>query len=330
MNAKGRRSQGLLLGTLMLAVGVTVGICVWVLKADPKAGMSDAIKTGGLAGAAIVALYGLWLNDRRRRVEESRQFVEEERLRGDSHRISDERFARAIEMLGHEADQVRTGAMHVLVDLARNHSRYAQTVVDVLCAYLRRPFHHRSYTSVAHDPDRNDFANPEPGELTDAQSAEDRERQVRLTAHRMLKELLPAAGTAQTYNLDLTGAALEYLDIEGREIGTLLARRATFYGITRAAEVRFQGMALFTGAVFRGRLDLRKARFTGVSLQEVRLDEHANLAGSTFHAFADLRWQEPVDVRFDDVIISADVRLRTHSGTTIELPNTAPYSTIAE
>ncbi|WP_139190741.1 pentapeptide repeat-containing protein [Actinokineospora iranica] len=314
---KGRRSQALaLLGTLVVAIGVTAGIALWVLRADARAGMSEAVKTGGLAGAAVVALYGVWLNDRRRRVEEDRQHVEEERLRADGARISHERFGRAIELLGNDADQVRVGAMHALVGLARSTPEYTQTVIDVLCAYLRRPYFHSAYENEAHDPDRNDYAQPLLRRLTEDEAADDREHQVRLTAHRMLKELLPPVGAERTYDLDLTGASLEYFNLEDRAVGTVLARRATFYGITRLAGAEFTGNALFTGAVFRGRVDMRRTRFTGgLSLREVRFSEHANLSDTAVANFADLRWIEPAEVRMDGAAFDGVVRLNEQAET---------------
>lgn len=62
--------------------------------------------------------------------------------------------ARSVELLGNEADQVRGGALHALVWLADSTPRYKQTVLDVLCAYLRRPFTHPSYTRRADDLNR--------------------------------------------------------------------------------------------------------------------------------------------------------------------------------
>jgi hypothetical protein len=58
----------------VLLIAVTGG-----LLTDPASSRSDALKTGGLAGGAVVALYALWLNDRRRRVEEGRQKIEKQR-----------------------------------------------------------------------------------------------------------------------------------------------------------------------------------------------------------------------------------------------------------
>jgi hypothetical protein len=129
------RGRGLLVASVLAAVVVTVATAAVLLLVDPKQPKAEAVKTGGLAGGAIVALYALWLNDRRRRVEEARHELE-------SEKVADERFARAVELLGNEADQVRVGAMHVLAGLARTTPRYKQTVLSVLCSYLRRPFEH--------------------------------------------------------------------------------------------------------------------------------------------------------------------------------------------
>ncbi len=136
-----------LLWTLIASVALLCGVGGWLLT-DPATSRSDALKTGGLAGGAVVALYALWLNDRRRRVEEARQVIEQQRHDVDRERISDERFAKSVELLGHEADQVRVGALHALAGLARTRPEYRQTVLDVLCSYLRRPFTHGRYSGL--------------------------------------------------------------------------------------------------------------------------------------------------------------------------------------
>lgn len=179
------------------------------------------------------------------------------------------------------------------------------------------PFFHHAYAREDHDYDRNDFADPVRGCLTEEEAADDRERQVRLTAQRVLLDLLPAAGTdGPRYDLDLTGASLEFLDLERRRLGGLLARRATFHGITRMCGAEFAGRAMFTGAVFRGRLELGDVRFrAGVSLQEARLDGPVDLTGSNVDDFADLRWQEPADVNLAGTVADEGVRLRLLPGT---------------
>ncbi len=141
------RGRILLIGSMIAAIVVAVLTTVALLLVEPELSKAEAIKTGGLAGGAVVALYALWLNDRRRRTDEARHELE-------SDKAADERFARSVELLGNEADQVRVGALHALAWLADSSPRYKQTVLDVLGAYLRRPFTHPSYTRRADDPDQ--------------------------------------------------------------------------------------------------------------------------------------------------------------------------------
>jgi hypothetical protein len=87
---------------VLIAIAITVLTTVVLLLVEPGLSKAEAIKTGGLAGGAVVALYALWLNDRRRRTDEARHELE-------SDKAADERFARSVELLGNEADQVRVG-----------------------------------------------------------------------------------------------------------------------------------------------------------------------------------------------------------------------------
>jgi hypothetical protein len=62
------RGRVLLAGSLLAAIVVAVLTTVVLLLVEPELSKAEAIKTGG----AIVALYALWLNDRRRRTDEAR------------------------------------------------------------------------------------------------------------------------------------------------------------------------------------------------------------------------------------------------------------------
>jgi hypothetical protein len=277
------RGRILLVGSLLAAIVVAVLTTVALLLVEPKLSKAEAIKTGGLAGGAVVALYALWLNDRRRRTDEARHELE-------SDKAADERFARSVELLGNEADQVRVGALHALAWLADSSPRYKQTVLDVLGAYLRRPFTHPSYTRRADDPDQV---------ITDDSSdslEDDRERQVRLTAQRLITDLLPWGQNpdGRAYHLDLTGASLEYFRLEGRRIGRLTARRTRFYGITRLSELHASKPALFTSAMFLGRVDLQEAQFEGgISFQETTFNAEVAFRGASVSTFIDLNTTAP-------------------------------------
>ena len=167
---KHHREKNLLLSTILASLGTFLLVGGGLLVLDPGAPKNEAIKTGGLAGGAIVALYALWLNDRRRKVEEARQELDRDRAEHDRSRVADERFARAVELLGHETAQVRVGAMHALGGLAKSRTEYTQTVLDILCAYLRRP--------LRTDDD-------------DSTRSDEIELEVRLTSQRLIEDLLP-------------------------------------------------------------------------------------------------------------------------------------------
>ncbi|MGH3803435.1 MAG: hypothetical protein ACRDTD_25560 [Pseudonocardiaceae bacterium] len=65
-----------LVATVLVAVVLFGAVTALLVSLDPTTSGSEAIRTGGLVSAAVVALYALWLNDRRRRVEESRHELE--------------------------------------------------------------------------------------------------------------------------------------------------------------------------------------------------------------------------------------------------------------
>ncbi|NIH86461.1 pentapeptide repeat-containing protein [Amycolatopsis granulosa] len=328
--------RGPLLVTILTAVALLAGVSGWLLT-DPATSRADALRTGGLASGAVVALYALWLNDRRRRVEERRQETERERhelelLRAerDRERVTDERFAKSVELLGSDADQVRVGAMHALAGLARGNPGYTQTVLDVLCSYLRRPFPHPAY-----------------GDDTDEAEA-NREHQVRLTAKRLIRHLLPHVSTpdAPVYDLDLTGARVTRLNLSERVVGQVLLEHAELQHVTQLMGTRFRRRAYFTGvrpgdgmyltgaefddtavlsemvsahdvvfdgARFRAGLSLAGAQVAGrLSLRDAVVDGGLYLSGARFTGDADLRFaREPgtVDFAGAEVDQAREVRL---------------------
>ncbi len=285
-----------LLWTFVLAVVLLTAVSGWLL-ADPQTTRTDALRTGGVAAGSVIALYALWLNDRRRQVEEHRQETERERFElallqdeRDRERVSDERFAKAVELLGGEADQVRVGALHVLAGLARSRPEYAQTVLDVLCAYLRRPWRG---VDVG-------FGRASVGE--DAQH----ERQVRLTAQRLVIELLPTTGApGPSFDLDLTGAWLEDFAPAGSKLGKLALRSATLCGETDFSGCEFTGFASFSGVGFEGAEVAR--RFL---CRQAVFAEGASFAGARFGSPADFRGTAATGpVTFEDAEFTGDADL---------------------
>lgn len=250
--------------TLSSSIVVLVGVTAWLLM-DRATSRGDALKTGALAGGAVAALYGLWLNDRRRRTEEDRHEIERSR-------ISDERFAKSIELLGNDADQVRIGAMHSLAGLARTRPEYRQTVLDVLCAYLRRPFEHPSF-----DPDLD-------WEDKEKRAAAERERLVRRAAERLIRDILPHAGTTgPTLSLNLSDARLDKLGLLGRRIGWFGADRCEVLSYLDLTDAQLSGKFLLENATIRGRFEVTRASFERkVSLDGLVVEAPVDLSVATF------------------------------------------------
>jgi hypothetical protein len=234
-------------GVITLAFGT---FClVSGLSLDGSSTGSDALRTGGLAGLAVAALYWLWLYERGRPTDKLPEQSmsdrwDQQRLDAEHARAADERFARALELIGHEADQVRVGALHALAALARTNPAYGQTTLDILCAYLRRPFDHAGYQ------ERRSGRGAEQRDGAWHDVPADRERQVRLTAQRLIVDLLPATSEpdAPEYHLDLTGAALEYFDLSHKKVGTFTARSAHFYEAVSFEGATFHGPMWLTWA----------------------------------------------------------------------------------
>jgi uncharacterized protein YjbI with pentapeptide repeats len=286
-----------LVATILVAFGALAAVSGWLL---PESTRAEALRTGGLAAGSVVALYALWLNDRRRHVDEERQALEHERQALDSaraehdrERAADERFLRAVELLGSEADQVRVGALHAMAGLARTRPSYTQDVLDVICSYLRRPFDHPQYAGSSKTVD-----------LAEA----DRWRVVRLTAQRLLADLLPKVGQpdAPTYDLDLTGATLEYCDLSYRVIGELRARALKLYQSNSFHHCEIRGSAWFTESQSWGRLYLHDMKFHERSwFSHVHAHDIVDFGKTVFHGdtkFANGEYHGPVsfkDAEFD-------------------------------
>ncbi|CAM3438099.1 pentapeptide repeat-containing protein [Kibdelosporangium persicum] len=351
-----------LTGTIIGAVGLLTAVTGWVML-DGGSTLAEALRTGGLAAAAVVALYALWLNDRRRKIDEERQDIERrrhdlesqrhtieqarqqmesQRMQHDRERSTDERFARAIELLGNDADQVRVGALHALAGLARSRAEYTQTVLDVLCAYLRRPFDHAHYARLRGDEDVQ--------ESVDA----DRERQVRLTAQRLIGELLPEVGDgrAPMYDLDLTGATLEYFDISERVVGQITARSVNLYEANAFGNMEIFGDAWFTSAhswgkfIASGTTFHKRAWFSNfeadqlVDLKQSKFDGVAKLAQATFEGKVVLRgtrFAQPIDLNHSsfrgglDMSAAATTTADTYGMTvSLEMKNELPQGWIID
>ncbi|MEU6127933.1 pentapeptide repeat-containing protein [Saccharopolyspora sp. NPDC047091] len=242
------------IGLVLLGLISITALWALVSNTGPEAGTRlDAIRTAfsivlGGGGAA-----GLLLTARKQR---STELDIEIKSHDSTEARVTELYGRAADQLGSDKAPVRLAGIFALERLGQNNPEHRQTIVDLLCAYLRMP----AAASGADD------AGPAL------------EQQVRDTAQSVLAaHLRTDADTAELFwpdiRLNLAGAVLSTFRFTRCRV-----RQATFAG------ARFDGPGVFRGAVFEQQADFRSARFTGIAdFRRVTFDgEGANFRGALF------------------------------------------------
>jgi hypothetical protein len=196
-------------------------------------------------------------------------------------------FTMAVEQLGSDKAQVRFGGLNALERLAQDNPAHRQTIVDVICSYLRMPF---SPTAPASKPTlevAEVLEEPGTESATETDGIGDtweQEKQVRLTAQRILTRHLrddraedqrftdsPDPRFWHNIRLDLTGAALIDFNLVDAVITDASFRRSAFSGDASFSGATFSGNAQFGGATFgrdasfSGAIFSRDARFSGAA-----------------------------------------------------------------
>jgi hypothetical protein len=189
-----------------------------------------------------------------------------------------ELYAKAVEQLGSDQALVRSGGMYALERLAQDNPAHRQAIVNVICAYLRMPF---SPTAPAGNPEPEAAeGRKEPGIDSETETGIggiwQQERQVRLTAQRILSEHLrddrakdhqssypPSSRFWDTIRLDLSGATLIDFSLVDGVMAAANFHRAAFGGGVDFHRAAFGGDARFGGATFSGDTSFSGATFAG-------------------------------------------------------------------
>ncbi|MEW1843750.1 pentapeptide repeat-containing protein [Nonomuraea angiospora] len=260
---------------------------------------------------------------------------------GEHGHVTD-RYGKAVEQLGSAQAPVRLGGLYALEQLAQDtpDPEFRQTIVDVICAYLRMP-----YTPPAEQHRR------ENSRASAAHSSEDRgrdpheERQVRLTAQRILATHLryqlppsrrwwrpPGADFNPRHwpniRLDLTGATLLDFDFDNCRVGDAAFSEATFTGNTSFDEGTFTGSASFGGATFTG-----NAWFGGATFTHGAWFDRGAFTGSAW--FSGVTFTGPASFRGTTITGPARFLEATFTGTalfneaTFTMPASFEYATFA-
>lgn len=204
----------------------------------------EIIKTALTIGGGTGGVVALLLAGRRQwSTERANADVREDAIQ---RRIT-ELYTKSADQLGSDKAPVRLAGLYALERLAQENDNQRQTIVNLICAYLRMPLQ-----SATMD---------DGGTLVDAVTSESlQERQVRLAAQRILSAHLDPGSDMATLadefwpdvDIDLSGALL--LDFK---LLKCQVRRADFTGTTFAEHASFSGTkftagATFVNATFRG------------------------------------------------------------------------------
>ncbi|MCG8918257.1 pentapeptide repeat-containing protein [Actinokineospora sp. PR83] len=238
----------------------------------------DTVRTGLAVAAGIGALITLALALRRQQSTE--HDATERRLT--------ELYVKAVDQIGSDKPAVRHGGLYALERVAQDNPEHRQTIIDVICAYLRGPYTPPSAPGTRklnglRAPLRPAHARPTtpPDTATAADTTDQdarQEREVRLTAQRILRDHLQRRTRDRTWyrwfprphrtfwpdiDLDLTNATLINIDLTNTTIRTARFDGARFSGDARFDGAQFNGDARFDGAQFNGNARFDGAQFNG-------------------------------------------------------------------
>lgn len=293
-------------GVLAICILAT-GAVLWLLaeadraKPDNRPALRiDAIKTGLAVAAGTGGAAALLLTARRQWLAERAQAHTEEDA---TERRITELYSKAVEQLGSERALVRLGALYALERLAQSNPMHRQTVVNVICAYLRMPF---KYPPTSADAD------------SDADQRRDDDVEVRLAAQRILTGHLTARSDATAeqltgrtqgveellwldISLDLSHATLIDIDLRRCHLEHATFTGAAFHGRALFSDGVLGGGAGFNKAVFHGPAFFVATRFQEVALfKRTQFLNHATFSDALFAddaAFGSARFRS--GVRFD-------------------------------
>ncbi|GAA1526655.1 hypothetical protein GCM10009678_05170 [Actinomadura kijaniata] len=284
------------LALVMIAVLAALGFPrLEPAKSLPARQLLDVLKfvLGTVAG--VGALFALVMAYRRQRLAEEAHRLTEDAHVHNQHDATERRvtelYNAAATQLGSDQAPVRLTALYTLERLANANPDHQQTIVNIICAYLRMPYtppattdsadHQRQAARRYHSARHSTHLDQPPAPSRDPHE----ERQVRLTAQRILHTHLQPSATVHWANidLDLTGASLLDFNLAFCHLNNAYFREAMFSGDTVFSGAVFSGEAVLGGAVFSGDAEFGGAVFGGMSVfVEARFGGHAGFERAQF------------------------------------------------
>ncbi|WP_146017464.1 pentapeptide repeat-containing protein [Verrucosispora sp. ts21] len=255
----------------------------------------DVIRNILAVGAGTGGLIALFLALRRQYVKERVDHADQEhknRTAEDAkHDASEKRvtelYVKAAEQLGSEKAPVRMAALYALERLGQGNPEHRQTVMNLICAYLRMPIGDPSNIQrlVAGEPTLIDYTQ-------DSDTVE--ELEVRKAAQDLIGDHLWGMFLSDgrvahdnsywgSLDLNLRGAVLINWKLSSCKVGSLNIEGACFIGDADFADSMFTGGVAATGAVFLGSLDFSNVKDDGlINFRQARFMEAANFSRTPF------------------------------------------------
>ncbi|SER55020.1 Pentapeptide repeat-containing protein [Actinokineospora terrae] len=252
---------------VVLVTAAAVLVLSRVLDISTSAARLEMIRTALTIGAGTGALTTLVLALRRQWATEHD---------ATERRLTD-LYVKAIDQLGSDKPPVRHGALYALERIAQDNPAHRQTVVNLICAYLRGPWIPPTNRPA---PRVGGLRKNRSTGLSSTDQGKREEHEVRNTASRILHRHLqrdpasrrPSPTFWPDIDLDLAGAVLVDFSLDHCAV-----RAATFAGATFTRDVTF------AGAVFAGAVRFDRATFTGTcSFYQVAFKGTAWFASATF------------------------------------------------
>jgi uncharacterized protein YjbI with pentapeptide repeats len=298
-------------------VVLAVAVVIWFVLLRRYGGQGatvqlDAIRTAGTLVIGTGGAVALLLTARRQRYTEltlvhtDRDAIE--------RRIT-ELYTKAADQLGSEQAPVRLAGLYALERLAHSTVEHRQTMVDVICAYLRMPYPPpppaggRSYRSLGPTQQRRARTRAygtlaaTPTSRGSRQVHAEQERQVRLTAQNILLRNLrvipqrrrwwqrtpPSAVPAWPgIRLDLTEALLLDFSLSECQLDHADFALADFTGEADFTNAQFVDGADFSSTRFSNWANFDLARFTGrADFSSARFARRADFNSARFTGRAD-------------------------------------------
>ncbi|MEU8186457.1 pentapeptide repeat-containing protein [Micromonospora sp. WMMD712] len=319
----------------LLIAGVTGLAVVWLQHVVPGSGdrvqraqlRVESIRTGLTIGAGVTGALALLLAFRRQQLAERTQQATE--YDAGEKRVT-ELYVKAADQLGSEKAPVRLAGLYALERLAQDNPTHRQSIVEVICAYLRMPY---TLPGTESAPDTavqqllaGEQESTNPGSVGGTQTEEPQqnpweEREVRLAAQRILARHLRVKtqeGEADPNYwgnkvvLDLTGALLIDANFASCHLHNAIFSAAIFSGDARFDDATFSGDARFNKSTFSRDARFGVAKFGG----DVRFDKAVFGRDARFNKvefgggvlFDKARFSH--GTRFSEAIFSGDSRFR--------------------